>query len=61
LPAGGKPAESLSGHPGLALKGETDMKLGDEPSNWVGLGLILFLIAAISLGVHWLNLPRPPV
>ncbi len=37
------------------------MKLGGEPNNWIGLGLILFLIAAISLGVHWLNLPKPPV
>ncbi|MEA2981234.1 MAG: hypothetical protein QOF09_3057 [Alphaproteobacteria bacterium] len=36
------------------------MKLSGEPSNWIGLGLLLFLIAAISMGVHWLNLPKPP-
>ena len=61
MPGGGKPAYGLGGHPGPAPKGENNMKLGGEPSNWVGLGLILFLIAAISLGVHWLNLPKPPV
>ena len=37
------------------------MKLGGEPSNWVGLGLLLFLIAAIAMGIHWLNVPKPPV
>ena len=36
------------------------MKLGGEPNNWVGLGLLLLLFAAISLGVHWLKLPKPP-
>jgi hypothetical protein len=60
LPAGGKPAYGLGGHPGPALEGGKTMKLGGEPSNWIGLGLLLFLIAAISLGVHWLNLPKPP-
>ena len=61
LPAGGKPAYGLGGHPGQTLKSDKAMKLGGEPSNWIGLGLLLFLIAAISLGVHWLNLPKPPV
>ena len=37
------------------------MKLSGEPSNWIGLGLILFLIAVIAMSVHWLNLPKPPV
>jgi hypothetical protein len=36
------------------------MKLGGEPNNWIGLALLLFLIAAIALGMHWLNLPKPP-
>ena len=62
MPAGGKTAYGfLGGHPGPALEGAKTMKLGGEPSNWIGLGLLLFLIAAISLGVHWLNLPKPPV
>jgi hypothetical protein len=60
LPGGGKPAYGLGGHPASALEGAKPMKLGGEPSNWIGLGLLLFLIAAISLGVHWLNLPKPP-
>jgi hypothetical protein len=34
------------------------MKLGDEPSNWIGLGLILLIIAVLSLAVHWINLPK---
>jgi hypothetical protein len=36
------------------------MKLGGEPNNWIGLGLLLFLIAAISLGIHWFNVPKLP-
>jgi hypothetical protein len=36
------------------------MKLGDEPNNWVGLGLLLFLFAAIAMTIHWLNVPKPP-
>jgi hypothetical protein len=36
------------------------MKLGDEPSNWVGLVLLLLLFAAVALGVHWLTLPKLP-
>jgi len=60
LPGGGKPAYGLGGRPWPVAEGEKHMKLGGEPSNWVGLGLLLFLIAAISLGVHWLNLPKPP-
>ena len=37
------------------------MKLGDEPSNWLGLGLLLALIAGIALAIHWFNRPKPPV
>ena len=37
------------------------MKLGDEPSNWLGLGLLLALIATIALAIHWFNRPKPPV
>jgi hypothetical protein len=36
------------------------MKLADEPNNWVGLALLLLLIAAIALGIHWFNLPKLP-
>ena len=59
LPGGGK--EPGAGAPRTAMKGDKDMKLGGEPRNWIGLGLILFLIAAISLSLHWLNVPKPPV
>ena len=34
------------------------MKLGDEPSNWIGLGLILLLIAVFAIAIHWLGLPK---
>ena len=37
------------------------MKLGGEPSNWLGLGLLLALIAAIALAIHWFNRPKPSV
>ena len=37
------------------------MKLGDEPSNWLGLGLLLALIAAIALAIHSFNGPEPLV
>jgi hypothetical protein len=60
LPAGGKPAYGLGGHPGQPRKAAKPMKLGGEPNNWIGLALLLFLIAAISLGIHWLNVPKPP-
>ncbi len=36
------------------------MKLGGEPNNWVGLGLILLLFAVIALFLHWLNIPKIP-
>jgi len=59
LPTGGKPAYGLGGHPGQPWKSAKSMKLGGEPNNWIGLGLLLFLIAAISLGIQWFNLPKP--
>ena len=37
------------------------MKLGDEPNNWVGLGLILLVFATVALCLHWLSLPKIPV
>jgi hypothetical protein len=36
------------------------MKLGDEPMNWLGLGLLLLLFAIIALAIHWLNMPKLP-
>jgi hypothetical protein len=32
------------------------MKLGDEPTNWVGLALILVLVAAFALLIRWAGL-----
>jgi hypothetical protein len=46
---------------GAAGKNRGDMKLGGEPSNWLGLGLLLALIAGIALAIHWFNRPKPPV
>jgi hypothetical protein len=37
------------------------MKLSGEPSNWVGLGLLLLLVAMIAMGIRWLNVPTLPV
>jgi hypothetical protein len=37
------------------------MKLGGEPNNWLGLALLLTLIAVIALAIHWFNRPQPPV
>jgi hypothetical protein len=37
------------------------MKLSGEPNNWLGLGLILLVFAAVALLVHWLGLPKTPV
>jgi hypothetical protein len=34
------------------------MKLGDEPSNWLGLGLLLALIAGFAMAIHWFSLPK---
>ena len=36
------------------------MNLGDEPMNWLGFGLLLFLFVVIALGIHWINLPKLP-
>ena len=46
---------------GAAGKNRDDMKLGGEPNNWLGLGLLLTLIAVIALAIHWFNRPKPPV
>jgi hypothetical protein len=46
---------------GAAAKSRDDMKLGGEPNNWLGLGLLLALIAAIALAIHWFNRPKPSV
>jgi hypothetical protein len=32
------------------------MKLRDEPNNWIGLVLILVLIAGFALVIHWMGL-----
>ena len=37
------------------------MKLGDEPNNWIGLGLILLVFASVALLLHWLGAPKIPV
>jgi hypothetical protein len=42
-------------------KDRDDMKLGGEPSNWLGLGLLLALIAGIALAIHWFNGHKPSV
>jgi len=34
------------------------MKLKDEPSNWIGLALILVLVAVAALLIHWLGVPK---
>lgn len=34
------------------------MKLKDEPSNWIGLALILILIAVFALVIRWAGLPK---
>ena len=39
---------------------EQAMKLGDEPSNWLGLGLLLAIFAAVALWLHWVSLPKLP-
>jgi hypothetical protein len=36
------------------------MKLGDEPNNWLGLALLLFIFATLALLIHWLGLPKSP-
>ena len=36
------------------------MKLGDEPNNWLGLGLLLLLFAGLALIIHWLGMPSTP-
>jgi hypothetical protein len=37
---------------------DKDMKLGDEPNNWIGLGLLLLLFVVFALIIHWLGLPK---
>ena len=39
---------------------DKDMKLSDEPNNWIGLGLLLLLFAVFALVIHWLGLPKLP-
>lgn len=34
-------------------RGNSDMKLRDEPNNWLGLALILGLILVFALLIHW--------
>jgi hypothetical protein len=34
------------------------MKLKDEPNNWVGLALILVIVALFAMAIHWLGLPK---
>jgi hypothetical protein len=42
-------------------RGHTAMKLRDEPNNWLGLALILILILAFALVIHWAGgLPKSP-
>ena len=42
------------------LRGNADMKLKDEPNNWIGLALILVLILVFALVIHWAGLPKSP-
>jgi hypothetical protein len=41
-------------------RSNTDMKLRDEPNNWLGLALILVLILVFALVIHWMGLPKSP-
>lgn len=34
------------------------MKLGDEPSNWIGLALLLIVIAVLAITIHWIGLAK---
>jgi hypothetical protein len=34
------------------------MKLQGEPNNWVGLALLLALIAIFALLIHWIGMPK---
>ena len=64
---GGAPDNKMPTHARIAVdsgaagKSRDDMKLGGEPSNWLGLGLLLTLIAVIALAIHWFNRPKPSV
>ena len=40
-------------------RGNADMKLKDEPNNWLGLGLILVLILVFALAIRWAGLKSP--
>ena len=42
------------------LDRKPDMKLKDEPNNWLGLALILVLILVFALVIHWAGLPKSP-
>ena len=39
-------------------RGNAGVKLKDEPNNWLGLVLILVLILAFALVIHWAGLPK---
>jgi hypothetical protein len=32
------------------------MRLGDEPNNWLGLALLLALVAVIAIAIRWAGL-----
>jgi hypothetical protein len=34
------------------------MKLKDEPNNWLGLALILVVVAVAALLIHWLGVTK---
>ena len=37
------------------------MKLGAEPNNWIGLALLLLIVAFIAVAIHWIGQPKLPV
>jgi hypothetical protein len=39
-------------------RGSADMKLKDEPNNWIGLAVILVLILVFALVIRWAGLPK---
>jgi hypothetical protein len=44
----------------MVSRDSIDMKLRDEPNNWLGLALILVLILVFALVIHWAGLPKSP-
>jgi len=36
---------------------KSDVALKDEPNNWIGLGLILMVVAVVALVLFWLRVP----